>query len=553
LDGNADAASAPSASKKRRGVVVPEEKEEPAVAPAEAPPAPTPRRGAKRKTGATAEAPSAVPSSAAVVAGEPTASPLKRTVSLGAVKALSNLKMDAEYAVAVEEGAMETEDEPAGMKRGTAATNKGKAKKLAAEEAAPAEAAKEEKVAEREASPEPPAKKARTTPSAPAPAKGKRKPIGGPEEHMEMEAAPAPAGTPARTKGRRDGKADAEPVEPVEPEPARAVTPAGRTKQRKGATEPEAGSDVSPSSIESALRTSYVFTLSGVPSSARPQYERQITLLGGSVLSEEPIDYSLVTHIVLEEMRRSEKVLVGMCSGAWLLHKSYLDASVKAGVFLKEEKFQWVNLSPAKREEGKLADSMRNAIMHWRTSKQRPYQQWRAAFLDIEPQKEAVFRRLLMFGGGHADDSDRGVGITHVLIGTPSPVEFASKKNKGQWDAAVALLAHAAKNVKVVRQEFLVEWLVRAGDIEEKEFEVMTQKQIEAARSVQEKAGSQSTQAAEAAAAAKTQSAISKAESKVPEPAAPAASAGGALTQGEEEDQHADRTVKKSVRRKQKQ
>lgn len=56
--------------------------------------------------------------------------------------------------------------------------------------------------------------------------------------------------------------------------------------------------------------------------------------LGGSVVKDSKILDPDVTHLITSKPMRSEKHLVALASGKWVLYKSFIENSIKEGHFV---------------------------------------------------------------------------------------------------------------------------------------------------------------------------------------------------------------------------
>jgi twin BRCT domain/BRCA1 C Terminus (BRCT) domain len=76
--------------------------------------------------------------------------------------------------------------------------------------------------------------------------------------------------------------------------------------------------------------------------------------LGGEVIGSWPPDNQFVygcTHLILWELRRTEKFLCACASGTWVLTDEYLRKSASAGKFLDETDFEWGSSSTRRQSD----------------------------------------------------------------------------------------------------------------------------------------------------------------------------------------------------------
>jgi hypothetical protein len=63
--------------------------------------------------------------------------------------------------------------------------------------------------------------------------------------------------------------------------------------------------------------------------------------LGATVVWPLETKFELCTHVILWELKRTEKFLCAVASGRWILRPQYIEASQTAGRLLAEEEFEW--------------------------------------------------------------------------------------------------------------------------------------------------------------------------------------------------------------------
>ena len=70
----------------------------------------------------------------------------------------------------------------------------------------------------------------------------------------------------------------------------------------------------------------------------RNKLEEQIANLGGTVVATyepESKEFERATHLIIEELKKTEKLLCSIAAGLWVLRASYLEASFENNVFVK--------------------------------------------------------------------------------------------------------------------------------------------------------------------------------------------------------------------------
>ncbi|XP_049839921.1 DNA topoisomerase 2-binding protein 1-A-like isoform X1 [Schistocerca gregaria] len=142
----------------------------------------------------------------------------------------------------------------------------------------------------------------------------------------------------------------------------------------------------------------------------RDSYVKMIMDLGGHV-SDKTVFDPTATHLICGKPARSEKLLGSIASGKWVLHKSFIDASCRAGTFVKEEEYEWGN--PKAKElwsqlrPGSVDMALAKAVYRWRCklcgSNRGAFSAMRA-IIHTNQEKAASFARLIKAGGGQVLD-----------------------------------------------------------------------------------------------------------------------------------------------------
>ena len=199
------------------------------------------------------------------------------------------------------------------------------------------------------------------------------------------------------------------------------------------------------------------FHFSGVSDSDRRKLRDKVLKLGGSVATNVGIWESDTTHLVIpgpDGPQRSEKFLAAVAGGKWVLKTDYLEASISAGFFVKEEPFEWTSAT-SKSSRFHLINSARR----WRLALQGqvdgniPYRgafSGMLAYCSIDPKKQEGFKRLLCAGGGQVAESPQEPGLTHAFY----CAKIATQCVNEIW-------ALRKQKVTVMRSDFLSEMLVQ--------------------------------------------------------------------------------------------
>jgi len=156
--------------------------------------------------------------------------------------------------------------------------------------------------------------------------------------------------------------------------------------------------------------------------------------LGGEMRKSQEYDDSC-THLVTVKVNRSERMLGCIASGRWILHPSYVSDSLKAGLWLQEDKYEWGN--PEVRfidlASGEVDAKISIAGRRRRLARERGENSIFSgmyAHLAMPDKRVGPFKRLILAGGGKVAEKlndDIIPSLTHVL--TESKF-FSSLKGK---------------------------------------------------------------------------------------------------------------------------
>ncbi|CAL4122710.1 unnamed protein product, partial [Meganyctiphanes norvegica] len=187
-------------------------------------------------------------------------------------------------------------------------------------------------------------------------------------------------------------------------------------------------------------KRNHVFVLSGLNDQEdRDRYVEIIEGLGGTICQEQSWDPS-VTHLVTVKPNRSEKILSAIASGRWVLNLSYLEASMEAGKFVKEDEHEWGNPSAVDLPEfpqDSIEEKLVAAAYRWRTALTTDGE-CRGAFQNmkaiIHSSKERVQSLARLVNSGHGEvvsvkpPYTEGEDITHFFV--------EPHKNPSKYDLA---------------------------------------------------------------------------------------------------------------------
>jgi topoisomerase (DNA) II binding protein 1 len=183
-----------------------------------------------------------------------------------------------------------------------------------------------------------------------------------------------------------------------------------------------------------------VFMVSGWTEN-EPNVEEAVARLGGSISGEGHYDPTS-THMLAVKVSRSEKMLGSVAAGNWVLHHTYVSASIEAGQWLDERKYEWGNMENKfiKDKEG-MEYKLANAARKWRLGasiSEGAFSGMRF-ILHMPDNKKGPFSRLVRAGGGEVLPAktpySNTPGATHLLTETKyigeGQVDFAGLATRG--------------------------------------------------------------------------------------------------------------------------
>ncbi|CAL8101620.1 unnamed protein product [Calicophoron daubneyi] len=189
-------------------------------------------------------------------------------------------------------------------------------------------------------------------------------------------------------------------------------------KFKEPSAKPQANGEVCPAKQQPER---HVIAISGLPSDERDHYAAIVAQLGGEVDSQLSMS-ERTTHLIVHTPGRSEKCLICLATGKWMLHKSYLDACSRESRWVDESPYEWggpgtepllMQLSPAQprsggsgsstlshqRQQAQQTRDLARAARRWRLAGGKAFENWRVIF-GSGCDKETSFRRVIEAGGG---------------------------------------------------------------------------------------------------------------------------------------------------------
>ena len=214
---------------------------------------------------------------------------------------------------------------------------------------------------------------------------------------------------------------------------------------------------------------SSVFLLSALTEPQRASFAKYITKHGGNVLKTSSWD-TTCTHLVCGTLARNEKVLSACAAGRWILKPSYVVACKDAGKFVSEQEYEWAHT-----DQSDLAMASR----YWRNERELaqtkntpfgPFESWNC-LLFVNPVRELPFRHVVEAGGGVVTELPSKL-TSHLISNILSRLKYVFLENES-FLAKVPknLLVELEKqNVKVLKIDFISDFLIKKGIINENEY-----------------------------------------------------------------------------------
>lgn len=101
------------------------------------------------------------------------------------------------------------------------------------------------------------------------------------------------------------------------------------------------------------------------------------------------------THLICGRLSRSEKFLCACAQGRWVLHPNYINDSVKEGMWLPEENYEWVNFSDSETRE--MGETARRWRFHVEAFMTLPFSGWKVAVIVRGSRKSSIYTRSLLW------------------------------------------------------------------------------------------------------------------------------------------------------------
>jgi len=180
------------------------------------------------------------------------------------------------------------------------------------------------------------------------------------------------------------------------------------------------GSMTAAFDMESIVKPKKVFTItSGIDEN---KAKEKIESLGAILDNNISVD-NLPTHVIASKVSRSEKMLLCIASGRWILHTTYLEDSFKAGKWLQESDYEFGNPEneiidlTANNNESKMSIAARKQRIALEKGSKAVFSGL-ITYLALPSQKQLSFLRLIKAGGGTVLEeltTETMKTLTHVI------------------------------------------------------------------------------------------------------------------------------------------
>eukprot|EP00656_Telonema_subtile_P034417 TRINITY_DN38501_c0_g1_i2.p1 TRINITY_DN38501_c0_g1~~TRINITY_DN38501_c0_g1_i2.p1 ORF type:complete len:480 (-),score=85.84 TRINITY_DN38501_c0_g1_i2:215-1654(-) len=144
------------------------------------------------------------------------------------------------------------------------------------------------------------------------------------------------------------------------------------------------------------------FLLSGISKKERKTLVPLIEQLGGELCQDDEQFEKSCTHIVVDELKRTEKVLAGCIAGAWFVKPQFILMSAQAGKLIDPTPYEVYNAGYEMK--GNTKQLKLDSFRFWRQKHEKselPFEGWTVATLGkTKTLPPATLHRLIQSGGG---------------------------------------------------------------------------------------------------------------------------------------------------------
>ena len=136
------------------------------------------------------------------------------------------------------------------------------------------------------------------------------------------------------------------------------------------------------------------------------------------------------THIIVKELRRTEKFLCACAAGRWILKPSYLESCKANNAWLQEQSFEWNNTRKIDKDQKYLwHGAPRRWRQHWEQFHVGPFAQFKCLLLPETHPPPDVLDKIISAGSGRVVRQDQtptlaavqrqvAAGVTHIVCET---------------------------------------------------------------------------------------------------------------------------------------
>ncbi|KAJ6222444.1 hypothetical protein RDWZM_000989 [Blomia tropicalis] len=209
--------------------------------------------------------------------------------------------------------------------------------------------------------------------------------------------------------------------------------------------------------------------------------EQVFEILNGRVYDDRYLTND-VTHLIINELRASEKLLSAMALGIWIMKPEYVKDSIKAGRWLPELQYQWGKeddnqVLPIKELNRTLEQQLISSSISWRQNRERTgllaFHDWNILILNNSKLIQIV-TKIFQLGGGRLYYMDDYIGsreldlkvimekVRYAIIDLGYKKEPAHGKKR-----FLELVKWLTLREKVIRYEFLSNYIISGKNEEE--------------------------------------------------------------------------------------
>lgn len=202
------------------------------------------------------------------------------------------------------------------------------------------------------------------------------------------------------------------------------------------------------------------FLLTGISKKERKTLVKLIARLGGDLCNDDEHFEESCTHIVVHELKRTEKVLFACIAGAWFITPEYITMSAEAGKLIDPTPYEIYGLGFEMKGSSKQLKLDR--FRFWRQKRENsesPFQGWVVATLGNHKTLPCeTLRRLIQGGGGRLVELSPELtleGLKLVVLG-----DTENEKDSALFERLTA------SRIPCVRDTFICDFILLDQDLE---------------------------------------------------------------------------------------